>query len=417
MKLHCNCGADFALPAHMMGRRLHCRACRAPLASPVIDNLLDAWTLLGDMSDDTVTYERECVARELPLTEDARAAAILAKLLCDEADEVAATAETSLRRFPRELVARRVAETLQGTAATHAGRLLVVFARLRPQEADRQALQRIFDADASVRAAAVRVVGLTGNRDASETVKRALEFDAPIVALAAARTLWSFDNRIGASKVKRLLKSHEAGVRADAARTVGELGFPPFLGLLKRPARDADSAVRKAVASALAGAAEPVALSILKGLARDEEEAVRSAAARALGKGASPKGLKMLLDLARKDPSVHVRRSAAEALALRKDEAASSFIEGALQDADPGVRSIAALHAAATPRAGLYDLLRELLRADDPFVRRNALVALSILGGETLRHELVRNASDTDPSPRAAAAALLARRTEKRQSS
>jgi hypothetical protein len=61
------------------------------------------------------------------------------------------------------------------------------------------------------------------------------------------------------------------------------------------------------------------------------------------------------------------------------------------------------------------DTLGPLLRIDDPVVARNALLALDLLGADALRNQLVRYASDTDPLPRAAAACLLARKTEVRQ--
>ena len=413
MRIRCQCGAQFNIPSHAIGRRLRCGECRQPVATPVIDNMLDAWGLLGDMAADEVALERRCAAAELPFTEDDKAVALLVTLIGDEDPEVSDEAEHSAGAFPKELVEQELKNSLDRTEGSSVGRLMLVTWKYAPQRTLKLALDRLFDEHAEVRRAAIEIVGHARRKDCVSTIKQAMEYDVPIVSLAAARALWTFENRPALAHMRSLLASEDDELRVAAIRTVASLGSEnPLTSSLKSLARHTDPRTRCEAATALGALGESAGLSTLKKLAKDKDEDVRAATAAAVARMGSDKSFKLAVDLARHDPSERVRHAALDALLATDSDGLDRLMTIALDDESDGAASVAALYWSTRDKPDLYERVKELRRSDDPVALRNALLALHRMGSADIRSEILRSAGDADPRPRALGCAFLAKKTE-----
>jgi len=383
------------------------------VATPVIDNMLDAWGLLGDMVADEMALERRSAATDLPFTEDDKAVPLLATLMGDEDAEVSEAAERSAGAFPKELVEQELKSSLERAEGPGAGRLMLVTWKYAPQRALKLALDRLFDEHAEVRRAALEIVGHARRKDCASTMKQAMEYDVPIVTLAAARALWAFENRAALTHMRSLLASEDDELRVASIRTVGGLGSDnPLASSLRSLARHDDPRTRCEATKALASLGGSAGLSTLKKLAKDKDEDVRAATAASVARMDSDKSFKLALDLARHDPSERVRHAALDALLATDSEGLDRLMTIALDDESDSAASVAALYWSTRDKPDLYERVKELRKSDDPVARRNTLLALHGMGSADIRNEILRSAADADPRPRGLACAFLTKKTE-----
>jgi len=338
---------------------------------------------------------------------------LLVTLIGDEDPDVSEAAERSAGAFSKELVEQELKSSLERADGPSVGRLMLVTWKYAPQRALKLALDRLFDAHADVRRAALEIVGHARRKDCVSTIKQAMEYDVPIVTLAAARALLAFENRAALTHLRSLLTSEDDELRVAAIRTVAGLGSDnPLASSLKSLARHEDARTRCEAAKALASLGGSASLSTLRKLAKDKDEDVRAATAAAAVGIASEKSFKLALDLARRDPSPHVRRAALDALLATDSDGLDRLMAAALEDEDDGAASVGALYWSTRDKPDLYERVKELRTSDDPVARRNALLACHRMGSADIRSEILRSAGDADPRPRALACAFLAKKTE-----
>lgn len=141
------------------------------------------------------------------------------------------------------------------------------------------------DADAQVRAGAVRALGsMPRGSEANEALARALEDPAPEVLVAALDSVASLRQTARAESAVTLLGSASPEVRAAAARALELLGRAPHV---------------KALAACLKG---------------DAVASVRVAAARSLGVIGGPQAASALTEALQRDSDTHVQHVARESL-------------------------------------------------------------------------------------------------------
>jgi HEAT repeat protein len=262
------------------------------------------------------------------------------------------------------------------------------------------------DESNEVKAAALRVLGTTGDADDMERIMPMLADADPRVAAAAAAALEPLARRY-AERAAELVTSVDAEAPLAAAACVvfaalaEEGSFSPArLRFLERAIASTDPRVRRHAVEALAVNPTDEVVDVLQlGLA-DEERDVQLAAMRALGRAGRSEPIEILILGARDGELV---ASGLSALA-EVDEASSVALAGKLVDARDALVACAAVDALGraggeVARAGL---LRALVHAD-PDVVRLAITELGAPNTEAEREAIARCLRHPSPSVRRSA--------------
>jgi HEAT repeat protein len=257
------------------------------------------------------------------------------------------------------------------------------------------AVAALDDSRSTRRLAAVRVLGAIADRQAVESLRRALADDVAGVRAEALDALAQIGERADANpglECARLLTDPAPHVRIAAVRAVARL-LPHPGPLLGQAAEDPDRGVRLAVAHHAASLPSQAA----SGLLGDADIRVRATAAQASGM----REVGALGALLSDDPARDVRRAAARALGGMRDERVADLLIPGLRDRDALVRA-AVLHALEqllTRNGVVRRLCRELAgpRAED---RRATLYALARLQARESATDVARAARDPDPEVR-----------------
>ncbi len=179
----------------------------------------------------------------------------------------------------------------------------------------------------------------------------------------------------------------------------------PAIGPLAKVLDTGDVLVKRRAAVALALMRNDEANAALIGASSSKDLATRRAAADALG-GTSPEVTAALVRLL-KDPDATIRMRAVRGLAREPDVLPLAPVITALKDTDPRVRMAAVGALAAVPEARVREALLPLLKDETPTVRAATARALGSQGSSQDMSALVTLLGDPDPQVRAAAADTL----------
>lgn len=208
------------------------------------------------------------------------------------------------------------------------------------------------------------------------------------------------------------LGSRDEEERIDAALKLAALRTPLALPALASALEDRDERVRAIAIDGLAAIADPqVVPLIVARLNEDRKVFVRKTAAYALGRLGSSAGTGALLG-ALKDKEVEVRGAAAVALTMYRDSSAVDGLIAALGDSSDFVREHAALALGVNGKAARRATPRLIQGLDsDPSipVKRQAAIALGLIGDPSARASLERARLSPDHILGRAAAAALER--------
>jgi len=269
-------------------------------------------------------------------------------------------------------------------------------------------LSRLASEDRGTRELAFESLALMGE-SAVDTLIEALDEESAKVRHGAAEALGKIGDARAVDPLIALLEKTEGEAQPERPRTV----YYPGVGAASAAPSEPDPDVRSTAVTALAKIKDARVVPALIARLKDRDANVRLAAATALGELDHPDMLEALIG-GLKDSSYHVRRVAAQALGKRRDPGAVEPLIAALDDEHSWVRTrvIAALTTIGDPRAvkpligrlgdedhgvrlGAVQSLGKLedARAVEPLVgmvkndqdanmRRQAIEALALLGGE-----------------------------------
>lgn len=364
---------------------------RAVLALPRDPSSVPA--LLAALEDVSLDVARAALRRLVPLAGPAEIAALRKRLLdldiglvgdvavalrelgdagASRAAAAALGARSSSRRQKaalalrelRDPASRGVLVTALGDDAAPVRRLAVeALGRLPAEPETLAACRRVLaDQDASVRAAAVRVLAATGPAGQDPLGRLAAD---PVGSVRAA--LASVACALDAETAERLLADADADVRVAALAALARCpDAVPVHALLER-LRDESWHVRRAACDAVAAAGGREAEEALVAGLVDSRLAVRGRALVALERLCGER-LDGVLESALPDASDVLRRALVEILGRRRQTAAVLRYVG---DPSPDVR-IAVAHALAASRASGARAALRYLREDDVVAVRNA---------------------------------------------
>jgi HEAT repeat protein len=182
------------------------------------------------------------------------------------------------------------------------------------------------------------------------------------------------------TSVYPLVKDSDPTVRAGAIRVLGLAGKPSAIPTLTDATKDADQDVRRAAAAALGTIKDPSVVPPLIDALKDSYWFVRSDAASALGSEGDPRAVQPLLDVVADSDST-VESSAENALALLAAHHASpDDFAARLNDPNAHVVNIAVICLALEKDPRAMPLLVKLAASDDPATRLQAIKALGEAG-------------------------------------
>jgi len=276
--------------------------------------------------------------------------------------------------------------------------------------------QKLRESSFKVRIKAAVMLGRIADQRSVEPLVGALSDDNYVVRGAAARALGNLGYPLAVGAMDRLLKladDEEPFVRREAVRTLEKLAGPQSLDILLAALSDSSSRVRLAAVHVLAlmklpGARRAVVAAMgdedeevkaeafvaIKGLGRSElktlmAEALRRndryqvqvAAARLVGELRLTGLLGELADLLVRDDVVPaVKREAREALAAMKEVIDVARLKTQVDSGDRALRDRAIKLLGIQGGTEAVESLLALLKNDDPFVRRRAVIALGDAG-------------------------------------
>jgi HEAT repeat protein len=215
------------------------------------------------------------------------------------------------------------------------------------------------------------------------------------------------------ASLKNWLKRSEVALRAAAAFLLGELAsnnVPLLIPLLE----DASPEVRREAALALGKSRYSDVPSLLVSLAQDEET-VRKAALKGMTIFFRDGWSEDFFELA-KTATSPVRALVIETLASRPNEKVLSLLTSLLKDADPFIRSKAALllRKVKLESKAIVEALMERLGDETPEVKKAAVLALGELGVAEVAPYLINILRQPDATLRLAALSALSKVKDKR---
>src|SRR5437667_3588123 len=208
-------------------------------------------------------------------------------------------------------------------------------------KATKLAEKALSDLKPEVRAAAAAALGDMNSRRSIPKLKKALDDENPLVALAAAHSLHLMRNNSAYEVYSEILAKQRKGGKGlissqmstfSDPKKMAQLGFEEGIGFVPFAGRKAIKEVRK-----------------------DDSSPVRAAAAKVLADDPDPATTKVLEEAAG-DKSWIVRAAALEALARRGDPSALDTVELYLLDEKDVVRytAAAAFHLSLQPRTAAF---------------------------------------------------------------
>jgi HEAT repeat protein len=295
------------------------------------------------------------------------------------------------------------------------------------------------NADAFTRQHAAEALGELGNAAAAEPLLPAMEDDNRLVRLAATYAVGKVGQPSATPLLVAKLADRDREIREAAAVSLGQIGDPAAVQPLVAALNDPVDKVRTQAAMALGrlGPAAAAAMGGIAAAAQAADEGTREAAVLALGQigntGAVPTVAARLNPAA--EPSVPVRRQAAQALGRLGSPSAIPALLGAFADPDWRVNYMAQEALAGIGQPALPQLLGLMSSQDSlqaryarkalvkmqpapvaelarflggtPDQRLNATLALGEIGNPEAR-ALLQPLAAGDPDPRVKAAAAHA---------
>jgi HEAT repeat protein len=201
------------------------------------------------------------------------------------------------------------------------------------------------------------------------------------------------------------LRSRHGRVSQAVAYALGRMAEPEAPALLRRMLSDPAPLTRLAAAEALCARPDPRAAESLAPLLKDPDAEVRQGLARALsrlGEAAVP----LFLELASEEQK-SIRFSAVKFLSATKDPRSLPVLFAAQDDADKGIREMAAAAVAQIPKQQLVALAAQSLREHRSSVRNRALELLAEAKDPASADALAAVLDDKDAALRTTAAEIL----------
>ena len=248
---------------------------------------------------------------------------------------------------------------------------------------------------------AAEALGDLAEPEALPALVEAVENDVSVTVRLAAE---SAIHKIGVEELIWLLLNHEnAEIREAAAKGLKVYGSPKSVDALRQAlSADTDARVREASAAALGQiGGEAAEHGLLEAALADGEAAVREEAVLGLGRQRAAWTVEHLVGILQDDPDAGVRAAAAWALAEIGGGAALRPLLDA-RSGDPDAFVVAAAEEALA-NWRVFDLVDELLGADDPVWRAAAAEVLGERGDLGGVPALAQALNDSDATVRAAA--------------
>ena len=255
------------------------------------------------------------------------------------------------------------------------------------------------DADTTVRATVVDVLGSIRSRKAVEPLVQILKYDPDFVVQAKAA--WSL-GCIGGAAIEVLintLSDTDSRVRMKIIDVIGKIGDKRAISPLIQMLRDESFEVRVKTAQVLEGIGREAVDPLIQVL-NDPDTGVRIKASEVLGKIASNRATHSLIHLL-KDTDSGVRASVAQALGRIRDLHALDPLIEISQDNESVVRAHVAEALGALEDARAVDSLAALLKDGNALVRSKAAEALGKIGDKKATLALIYALSDGDSIVRA----------------
>jgi HEAT repeat protein len=258
------------------------------------------------------------------------------------------------------------------------------------------------DPDGAVRARCLEVLRAFGVKDAVTVALERLGDAEQSVRTAATLLLGDLGDAALAQTIRPRVTDPEPSVRAAAARALGYIHATDVEAEVIRLLRDPEPAVRVAAAEGAAEGRWSGTVSTLEALLSDSDGAVRVAAARALGRAASPAVIPALVHTFR-DATPDLRQAITEAVAEIRLEELPTLLDMMLERNDLESRLAAVGTVAEAPRAPALSLLERLWRDPAPEVRAATAAVLAERGGARAGELLEGGLADPDEVVRARA--------------
>ena len=236
------------------------------------------------------------------------------------------------------------------------------------------------DKDAVTRQHTCEALGELEDARAAADLIKVLKDDNRLVRLAAAYAVGKVRDKSATPDLIAKLSDRDREMREAAATSLGQIADPAAVNTLIAALRDPVDKVREQAAASLGRIApsDAAALAAIAAIAGGGDEGARSAAVFSLGRignAGSVAPLAARLD-AKTEPSVTVRRRAAQALGEIKSPTALEALVAAFADPDWRVNYAAAAGLAALGKVATPRLLTLLGEERDPLTARYARKAL-----------------------------------------
>jgi HEAT repeat protein len=264
----------------------------------------------------------------------------------------------------------------------------------------------------NVRALAAQTLARIGYVAAASALFVRLADDSPHVAHAASAAIQA----LGSSDTERYAleaaQSPLREVRRSALRILAYFGYESSLPLFEAALREHadDARMRDAAVQGLTLLEQPEARALLLRTTESSDAKLRAAATRALGHVTASAESLARLHAGLSDADAWVRYYACQALGRLGESAAASTDAVVTLLSDPaGQVRVAAIEALShLPSESAILALRRSARADDPDVRRAALLGLGLAGDQTSLPTLLDAAEEGDAPTRLIALSALA---------
>jgi HEAT repeat protein len=342
----------------------------------------------------------------------------IAAVLKDMREQMRGAGYTALKELDSEDAVPYLEDGLSDGSALVRALAVEGLGRLKAGRQSLRLRKAVEDQAGMVRAAALKVLGHSGDRTVLPLVESRLNDEQALVQVTAAGALVMLGKQDGWNRLRQASDASNPEERAAALRMLGELKDSRALQVLQESLTHPQPSVRGAAAAALGdlGVREAVP-ELTRGLS-DTIPAVRVSAAVSLGElsavDAAP-ALKQALG----DINPAVRAAAASALFRLggSDEATIGTVRELAQGPDPGIRAAAArslarlrmkpLRNQTTLISSALKILTTLLDDPVPRPRIAAARALGQIGGLDLVPLLKRALRDQDEAVQATAAGAL----------
>jgi HEAT repeat protein len=355
-------------------------------AGPVARGAADALHRLGHLSDTEIARalrEGDSARRKVLLSSITRSSMVadVARCLADPDSEVRAHACDALARLGNTSVVGSLFPLLedQNIRVVHAA--IGAIQALGSAEARQLAIQAAASPSAAVRRSALRILAYFGDPEALDPFLEALGDPDPRVRDVALQGLPYIEDKRALEALFEAARDPSPKIRGAAMRALGQCAGEPRVPAF-----------------------------LLRGLA-DPDPWVRYYACQSLGKigyeAAAPRIAELLAEEAGQ-----VRVAAVEALSHLESEEAHEALRRASEAEDPDVRRAALLGLGVMARPGDESFLLAALAAGDSATRLVALSALAHFDSLSVLHALARAATDADEQVSTSALGFLAARAE-----